>query len=104
MELWSVPEAISLKVSLLIELFSRVDVGVDETEAGRSTTTELALVTEYRDSFNWALVQSSKLGPDGTLGHTTLVWVDQFNVDLSSCQKRVINHLPSVEHELTGHL
>lgn len=93
---------VSLQKSLLIALLSGIKRVVNKGESGRSATSELGLHAEHRDALLLVLEHDGELLLDGGLGDGSLVGMNQLNLELSSLQERVVDHLSGIQNELVS--
>jgi hypothetical protein len=93
-------ELVSSEIGLHVALLSGIERVVNESESGRSTTSELGLESEHGDGLFLVLEHNGKLGLDGSLGDGSLIGMNQLNLELSSLQERVVDHLSGIKDEL----
>ena len=101
---WSSNKSISFEEVLLIVLLSLIETVINESESGRSTTTEFGVETKDTDLLGLAFELFSELVFDGSLGDVGGLWMDELNLDLLSSEKWVVDDLSGVKNELSGHL
>ena len=97
-------DLVSNQVLLGVALLPGIEGVVDESETGGSASSELALQAEDGDVLVLGLEHRGELGLDGSLGDGSLVWVDELNLELSSLEKWVVDHLSGVKNEFLAHL